>query len=130
MGTRGEATAVGYVAVIGDIRRSRHIAERGLLQEQLETALGGANERFAADVAAGFVLTLGDEFQGLLLRPGSVVDVVTALDAALEGCGTCATGSGGEGCRPNSRTSLCESTDRASTGRGPPSWRGSGTTGG
>ncbi|MFH1864320.1 MAG: SatD family protein [Candidatus Eisenbacteria bacterium] len=85
METRGETRAGAYVALIGDIRKSRHIAERDLLQQQLEKALGTANERFAADVAAGFVLTLGDEFQGLLLRPSTVVDVLIALDEALEG---------------------------------------------
>jgi len=85
MGKPSEAGARGYIALIGDVKRSRHVTERAQLQRLLENGIGAANVRFAQDVVADFVLTLGDEFQGVLVRPSSVVEVLVALDGALGG---------------------------------------------
>lgn len=57
---------MNYLAVIGDVVGSRQAPDRGRLQEQLQAGLRDVNAAFAAQVAAEFVLTVGDEFQGLL----------------------------------------------------------------
>jgi hypothetical protein len=85
MATETEAGGRGYIAVIGDIRKSRRALERAALQRVLENALVGVNGRFKSELAAGFVVTLGDEFQGVLLRPSALMDVLVALDEALDG---------------------------------------------
>ncbi len=55
-----------YVAVIGDVVASRHARERSQMQERLRHALEEVNERFEDLVVAHFLITIGDEFQGLL----------------------------------------------------------------
>ncbi len=85
MTTTNDGDGRRYVAVIGDIRKSRRAPERAGLQTLLEDGLVKVNERFEGELAAGFVVTLGDEFQGLLLRPGALLDVLVAVDEALNG---------------------------------------------
>lgn len=63
-------------AVIGDIIRSRTLSDRGEVQKQLEQVLEEVNERFREEIASRFIITLGDEFQGLLLRPTRVFDLL------------------------------------------------------
>jgi hypothetical protein len=55
-----------YVAVIGDVVASRHAPERSQMQERLRDALEEVNQRFRDLVVARFLITIGDEFQGLL----------------------------------------------------------------
>ncbi len=74
-----------YVAVIGDLIASRALADRAGAQERVIEALATANERWADALAARFVVTLGDEFQGLLIRPDPLVDVVSTVERALGG---------------------------------------------
>jgi len=72
-----------YLAVIGDIRGSRLAPRRGELQKLMEHGLEQINQDFADELVAGFVITLGDEFQGLLREPGQAVKVLVALEAVL-----------------------------------------------
>jgi len=58
-----------YVAVIGDIIGSREVEERGGLQTRLQATVARANLACRDTLASSFVLTLGDEFQGLLNSP-------------------------------------------------------------
>ncbi|MBR4435012.1 MAG: hypothetical protein IKS90_02820 [Clostridia bacterium] len=55
-----------YYAIIGDIVASRRVAERGELQKRLKRVLAEINRDFCPVIAADFLITLGDEFQGLL----------------------------------------------------------------
>ncbi|NIM94184.1 MAG: hypothetical protein GTO18_10800 [Anaerolineales bacterium] len=57
-----------YIALIGDVVRSREVTDRGGLQERLRGGIIEVNEQFKSKIAASFVLTIGDEFQGLLWR--------------------------------------------------------------
>lgn len=86
---RGEALrsseSCRYVAVIGDVRRSRHAENRWELQKTLERALEGVNDILRHELAARFVVTLGDEFQGLLKSPATIMRVLNALEAGLDG---------------------------------------------
>ncbi|MEA3409023.1 MAG: SatD family protein [Candidatus Eisenbacteria bacterium] len=72
-----------YLAVIGDIRGSRLVPRRAELQKFMERGLEEINREFADELVAGFVITLGDEFQGLLREPGQAVKVLVALEAVL-----------------------------------------------
>ena len=55
-----------YIAVIGDVVGSRSAGNRSGLQERLGGGLRDVNTAFEDEIAAEFVLTVGDEFQGLL----------------------------------------------------------------
>jgi len=74
--------STNYIAVVGDVVASRQAPERGELQSRLQQALGQVNERFAGVVASRFVLTLGDEFQGLLLSPDDLQHILGLLWAS------------------------------------------------
>ncbi len=55
-----------YIAVIGDVVGSRSAGDRSDLQDRLGGGLRDVNTTFDNHIAAEFVLTVGDEFQGLL----------------------------------------------------------------
>ena len=55
-----------YFALIGDIIDSRHEQDRYDVQKKLQSILSSVNAEHAAHIAADFLITLGDEFQGLL----------------------------------------------------------------
>ena len=74
--------ATNYIAVVGDVVASRQAPERGELQSRLQQALEQVNERFSGVVASRFVLTLGDEFQGLLLSPDELQHILGLLWAS------------------------------------------------
>ena len=73
-----------YMAMIGDIRRSREVADRQGVQSRLEEQLVRINRERGRGLASSFVITIGDEFQGLLRRPQAAMEIVASLDAALE----------------------------------------------
>lgn len=66
------------VAVIADMIQSRRLslARRTAVQHELETFLADVNRRYRRSVLAGFLVTLGDEFQGLLGDAGALPDIV------------------------------------------------------
>lgn len=65
-----------YIAVIGDIKDSRNHADRNGLQLRLQGALEGVNREYGKQIASRFMITLGDEFQGLFAAgPGAVFAV-------------------------------------------------------
>jgi hypothetical protein len=66
-----------YIAVIGDVVGSRSADDRSGLQDQLGGGLRDVNTTFDEQIAAKFVLTVGDEFQGLLSAAGSL-DLILA----------------------------------------------------
>lgn len=70
-----------YIAVVGDVVGSRQVAERGELQSRLLLALGEVNDGHADVVASRFVITLGDEFQGLLLGAEGLQRILARLRA-------------------------------------------------
>jgi len=74
-----------YLAVIGDLRPSREDRERRHTQILLELALAEANRIHEVSVAAKFIITLGDEFQGLLLHPIQLFDIIERIELPLKG---------------------------------------------
>ena len=68
-----------YIAVIGDVVGSRSTSDRSDLQDRLGGGLRDVNTAFGDHVAAEFVLTVGDEFQGLLSAAGSIDLILATL---------------------------------------------------
>ena len=64
-----------YYALIGDMVASKKLSpeERWQAQERLASALKIINGEFADTIAADFLITLGDEFQGLMKREADPV---------------------------------------------------------
>jgi hypothetical protein len=86
------------VAVIGDMVGSRSFQgpQRRDLQRHLRAVLQRSNQSYARAILARFVITTGDEFQGLLADPTVLPDLVWSLEERLPeiairlgiGCGT------------------------------------------
>ena len=72
-----------YLAVIGDVIRSRDVKDREALQQNLRLAIERVNNRHGETIAAGFVLTIGDEFQGLLRHVAGLEALLADLRAAV-----------------------------------------------
>jgi DNA-binding NarL/FixJ family response regulator len=73
--------AAAYLALIGDVVGSRLVDDRPHLQSALTSAMESINPRYAKAIAAGFTLTVGDEFQGLLAEPAPLVELLAQLRA-------------------------------------------------
>ncbi|MEO1084055.1 MAG: SatD family protein [Acidobacteriota bacterium] len=72
--TDGQTTEPLYIAVIGDLVDSRSLPDRARVQRKLVETLERYNEKAEASIASRFLVTLGDEFQGLLRSSASVSD--------------------------------------------------------
>lgn len=72
-----------YIAIIGDIVGSRESEGRGPLQDRLQAAISEANAIAREGLASSFILTLGDEFQGLLNSADPVRWVLARFRADL-----------------------------------------------
>ncbi len=68
---------INYIAIIGDVVGSRSAGNRSDLQDRLGGGLRDVNTAFGEHIAAEFVLTVGDEFQGLLSAAGAL-DLIQA----------------------------------------------------
>ena len=71
-----------YIAVIADMVRSRDVptARRRLLQKRFTELIASLNREYRKAIAARFVITLGDEFQGLLNSAALIPDLVWRLE--------------------------------------------------
>ncbi|MEL7568215.1 MAG: SatD family protein [Dehalobacterium sp.] len=58
-----------YQTIICDIKNSRQLKNRQSVQYQIIDMLKQANNLFSPDLAAPFIITIGDEWQGLLKYP-------------------------------------------------------------
>lgn len=72
-----------YIVIIGDIKKSRTIKERSEVQEKLKRTLKAVNEKYASDIAAQFMITLGDEFQGLLDKGEHILDIMKEIQVNM-----------------------------------------------
>lgn len=72
-----------YVAIIGDIVGSKKIKNRQDIQKQFKAVLSEVNKRFTTDIASEFMITLGDEFQGLLKSRQNVMKIVREIEMAM-----------------------------------------------
>lgn len=68
-----------YFAIIGDIVESKKILNRNEAQEKLNHILKDINIEYERNIAAKFIITLGDEFQGLLSNPIHLFDIIDKI---------------------------------------------------
>ncbi|MDV0447255.1 hypothetical protein MsAg5_11340 [Methanosarcinaceae archaeon Ag5] len=73
-----------YFAVIGDIISSKKITDRNKIQKRLSDVLAGINQQYAYEIASDFVITLGDEFQGLLKDATLLLEILDRIKFELE----------------------------------------------
>ncbi|MGH8479994.1 MAG: SatD family protein [Gammaproteobacteria bacterium] len=71
-----------WVAVIGDMVHSRALTvpDRAAAQEEFTNLVTLLNQRFRRSIASRFVITLGDEFQGLLSNPEVIPELVWLIE--------------------------------------------------
>lgn len=74
---------MNYIAIIGDIKDSRKIKNRRQIQEQLNSILKSVNETYCTEISAKFIITLGDEFQGLLKTNENLLDIVKYIQKEM-----------------------------------------------
>lgn len=65
-----------YIAIIGDIKGSKLLSDRNKVQKELNRILGRINIEYERELASKFLITLGDEFQGLLCSPDHVLKII------------------------------------------------------
>lgn len=65
-----------FIAVIGDIKRSKSLDMRNEIQDKLNAILDDINTRYQKSIAAKFLITLGDEFQGLLFDGTDILEII------------------------------------------------------
>ena len=68
-----------FIAIIGDIRDSRDLESRKDTQQKLKKILYEINERYSDDITSKFLITLGDEFQGLLSNGKNLINIIQEI---------------------------------------------------
>ena len=69
-----------YVAIIGDLIDSRRLQDRKTVQEKLSNVLNDTNKIYSSDLCSKFMITLGDEFQGLMQKGNHVIDILEKIE--------------------------------------------------
>lgn len=74
---------MNYIAVIGDIKDSKNIENRSQIQKKLNSVLKYVNGAYHDDISAKFIITLGDEFQGLLKSNEHILDIIKYIQREM-----------------------------------------------
>jgi SatD family protein len=76
-----------YIAIIADMVRSRDLprSRRRVLQKQFGVLIVNLNRNYRKTVASRFVITLGDEFQGILNSSAMIPDLLWHLEQDFPG---------------------------------------------
>lgn len=72
-----------YVVIIGDIIDSKKITNRNEVQHKLKKVLQDINHKYANDIVAKFIISLGDEFQGLIKNQGNALKITFDIEREL-----------------------------------------------
>lgn len=72
-----------YIAIIGDIVNSKKLDDRNTVQVKLNSLLKCINIKYEDSIASNFMVTLGDEFQGLLKCGNNVMDIITKVEIEM-----------------------------------------------
>ncbi len=73
-----------YYAIIGDIVDSKKIKNRLEMQEKLKEFLNKINNDYDDSIASKFIITLGDEFQGLLENPVKMFEIINKIELYMK----------------------------------------------
>ena len=74
---------IQYIAIIGDIRNSKELIDRKSVQKMLKSTLDKINEKYQNDIASKFMITLGDEFQGLLSNGDNIMNIIEEIEREM-----------------------------------------------
>ena len=74
-----------YITVICDLKGSKGLKDREAVQHRLIETLKEANDQFSPVLAAPFIITMGDEWQGLLAYPCDYRAVLDYFRSKLDG---------------------------------------------
>lgn len=72
-----------FIAIIGDIRNSRSLESRKAIQDKLKKVLEEINIKYKKDITSKFIITLGDEFQGLLANGRNLLNIIQDIRIGL-----------------------------------------------
>jgi len=72
-----------YIAVIGDIKDSKKINNRSEIQKKLRQVLDEINKKYDTDISSRFIITLGDEFQGLLCNGANTLQIISEIERKM-----------------------------------------------
>jgi len=72
-----------YIAVIGDIKDSKKINNRSEIQKKLRQVLDEINKKYDTDISSKFIITLGDEFQGLLCNGANTLQIISEIERKM-----------------------------------------------
>lgn len=74
-----------YLAIIGDLVGSRSLnpPERSLVQKRFQKVLNRVNESFKDQIASLFLITAGDETQGILYRSDYCYEIIRKIQIEL-----------------------------------------------
>jgi len=76
-----------FFAIIGDIIDSKKIQDRLKVQHDMTTVLNLINEKYSQSISSKFMITLGDEFQGLLNRGEYIAEIVDTIEREMHPIG-------------------------------------------
>jgi len=68
-----------FVAIISDIVDSRKLINRDVVQKRLKKTLAVVNDKYSNNLVANFKISLGDEFQGLLIDQTNIVKIISDI---------------------------------------------------
>lgn len=73
-----------YLTMVCDIKKSREIENRQELQYKIIDMLKEANKKYKELIVSSFLITLGDEWQGLLKYPSPYESIIEFFNNKLE----------------------------------------------
>ncbi|WP_105614472.1 SatD family protein [Vallitalea okinawensis] len=65
-----------YITITCDLKQSRQLKNREEVQYKLINMLKEVNKHYKSHIASEFIITLGDEWQGLLHYPCDFMDII------------------------------------------------------
>ncbi len=72
-----------YIAIIGDIKESKKLSNRSEVQKKLNIVLEDINKKYTKDISSKFIITLGDEFQGLLCNGANTMNILSEIERRM-----------------------------------------------
>jgi hypothetical protein len=72
-----------HIAIIGDIIDSKFIKNRLEIQKKLQDVLNDINIKYSSNIESQFMITLGDEFQGLLSSGENIIDIIESIQIKM-----------------------------------------------
>lgn len=74
---------MNYIVLKGDIINSRDSKNRDQIQQQLSSTLKEINKKYKDVIAAEFMITSGDGFQGLMKSANHLFDIINELEESI-----------------------------------------------